>query len=881
MASQHQQRSIKPVAQPTAALLMLRAITRARLLVMGIVLTHIAVAVLLISALTHPTFQPVDVGSAGDERFLAHFYEPETDGDMTYRWSDPAGRIVLHGTTGAPHVLSMRLFVPPPPTRPLTGHVQLVHGESVVADWVPTPGWHTYHVLLPAGATIGNGLEAAPLAIVTPLHRPGRGDQRDLGVALNWLHVRELAWSMPLTDPSVLRALALVWGFVLVTLVYWRADRIITSNNNGVGSLARSLLMSIVVGAALVLWARRAPAMLAWALPATPWFFGVLTVAAVGPTIARTSQSLSRLRVSPRWLGLGMLAVAQLLLWTQTAVLPGALLVVVGWLVGFALPSTTNTLTWSTEASQSLSRRAAFVMLAGLLILGAAFRFYQLANFPFGMWRDEARYGLVGLQMLQNPRSVPAFITESYVNLPALGLAPFAVAIKLFGIHVWSMRVATAVAGTLTLLPIYGIATLLSGRRAVGLLAAGLLAASSWQVMMSRLSFPAIFEPLCTLAALWFMLWSLREANDRKRTWLSLAAAVAAGACLGVAVQTYFSARLAPLTLGLFALLAGWRWHVPWRRWLMRMALLGAGALLVALPLIQYAIAHPDAFNSRVDTVFILTDALSHARAPLAELDESLGRHLLMFNAQGDMNGRHHAPGRPLLDLLSGFGLLVGCGVLWQTRRARQSQAVFAALLIGVLPSALAVDGPHAMRSISAAPWAYVVAALGWTAVWHIVSQQGLVTRQRSAWAAGALLLVLGVATFNAGLLRGMSTDPAVWQSFYPTHTQIGNYIRELADSDGPEAVSAIYVDDDLARNSVMQYLTYGLPVQTFFMDHLPQNQHLPLSARFILSGYNYQRDLPQLIQAYNLNPAPINYGPPLPGTTIPSFVIYGPRTQK
>jgi hypothetical protein len=279
--------------------------------------------------------------------------------------------------------------------------------------------------------------------------------------------------------------------------------------------------------------------------------------------------------------------------------------------------------------------------------------------------------------------------------------------------------------------------------------------------------------------------------------------------------------------------------------------------------------------------VFILTDALSHARAPLAELDESLGRHLLMFNAQGDMNGRHHAPGRPLLDLLSGFGLLVGCGVLWQTRRARQSQAVFAALLIGVLPSALAVDGPHAMRSISAAPWAYVVAALGWTAVWHIVSQQGLVTRQRSAWAAGALLLVLGVATFNAGLLRGMSTDPAVWQSFYPTHTQIGNYIRELADSDGPEAVSAIYVDDDLARNSVMQYLTYGLPVQTFFMDHLPQNQHLPLSARFILSGYNYQRDLPQLIQAYNLNPAPINYGPPLPGTTIPSFVIYGPRTQK
>ncbi len=249
-----------------------------------------------------------------------------------------------------------------------------------------------------------------------------------------------------------------------------------------VGSLARTLLLSIVVGAALVLWARGAPATLAWVLPAAPWFFGLLTVAAASPTIVRHGRSLSRWRVSPRWIGLGMLAVAQLLLWTQAAVLFGALLVVAGWLVGFALPDKeSNSHLIDTHSPSPAGRGARGEgtasrphALAGLLVVGAAFRFYQLASFPFGMWRDEARYGLVGLQMLQNPQSVPAFITDSYVNLPALGLAPFAVAIKLFGIHVWSMRVATAVAGTLALLPIYGIATLLSGRRSVGLLAAGL-----------------------------------------------------------------------------------------------------------------------------------------------------------------------------------------------------------------------------------------------------------------------------------------------------------------------------------------------------------------------------------------------------------------------
>lgn len=549
-----------------------------------------------------------------------------------------------------------------------------------------------------------------------------------------------------------------------------------------------------------------------------------------------------------------------------------------GWLIGFGLPPDAAPNKWDVTLPQLHFRRIpALGVLAGLLVFGAAMRGYRLAEYPFGMWRDEARYGLVGLQMLQNPQSVPAFITASFVNLPALGLAPFAASIQLFGIHVWSMRVATALAGTLTLVPLYGIVSMLSGRRAVGLLAAGLLAASSWHVMMSRLSFPAVFEPLCTLAALWLLLGSLRAAGG-PRWRLSLLAALAAGACGGLSVQTYFSARLAPITLGVFALLAGWRWQVPSRGWLIRMALCGAGALLVALPLVQYALANPQDFNDRVGSVFILNHALENARAPLAELDESLGRHLLMFNAQGDLNGRHHAPGRPLLDLLSGFGLLAGCGVLWQTRRAWQSQAVFAALVLGVLPSALAVDGPHAMRSISAVPWVYAIAALGWACVWQTVRQHGPVAQRRNVWAAGALALVLGVTALNVGVLRAMETNPQVWRSFYPTHTQIGRYIRGLADSDGAAATGDIYVDDKLAQNAVMQYLTSGLPVQTFVMGRLPQQQTLSSQARFVVSGYTYQRDLPQLVRAYNLDPAPLGYGPPLPGTTQPSFVIYGPR---
>lgn len=305
-----------------------RALGRARLLAAAIVLTQLVVAALLLAALTHPATPPLDVGSAGDERFLSNFYRVETDGGLSYRWSGPDARIVLHGTTGMPHELRLRMFVPPPPARAPNDRVQLARDGVVLADWTPATGWRTYHIVLPAGATTGRRLEAAPLALVTPLHRPGPGDQRDLGVALDWLQAQPLDGHVPPADPSVLRALLLACSFALVTLLAWRADRTITRARGDIGSLARTLAASIVGGAALVLWARTAPSMLAWALPATPWLVGLLAFAAAGPPLVQRGRASRVPPSAARWVGLGLLLVAQALLWTQAAVLPGALLAV-------------------------------------------------------------------------------------------------------------------------------------------------------------------------------------------------------------------------------------------------------------------------------------------------------------------------------------------------------------------------------------------------------------------------------------------------------------------------------------------------------------------------------------------------------------------------
>src|SRR6185369_15249924 len=107
--------------------------------------------------------------------------------------------------------------------------------------------------------------------------------------------------------------------------------------------------------------------------------------------------------------------------------------------------------------------------------------------------------------MLQDDSYRPIYIADNRVNMPALGLYPFALAIKLWGVHPWSMRPVTALAGALTVFPLYGLVARLTRRRGVALLAAAFLAVSSWHITISRFSFPTIFDPLFALTGCWLL----------------------------------------------------------------------------------------------------------------------------------------------------------------------------------------------------------------------------------------------------------------------------------------------------------------------------------------------------------------------------------------
>jgi 4-amino-4-deoxy-L-arabinose transferase-like glycosyltransferase len=501
--------------------------------------------------------------------------------------------------------------------------------------------------------------------------------------------------------------------------------------------------------------------------------------------------------------------------------------------------------------------------------------------------------------MLADPSYRPAYIANR-VDLPGLGLLPFTLALRAWGIEVWSLRTITALAGALTVLPLYALTRRLYGRGALALLAAGLLAVSSWSITISRFSFPTIFDPLLQVTGLWLLLVGLQRPTadyrppttdeDARNTQyairktyhasriMHLAALFVSGACLGLAAQTYHTGRLGVAVAGVLALLLLIRAPRAWRAWLIGVAALCVGFALAASPLIDYALRNPSTFNQRVGAVFLLSDESSDKRPPLARLDESVGRHLLMFNVRGDSNGRHAAPNRPMLDFVSGLGFLAGVVALLRRRADWRSQFLLAALAIGMLPSLLAVDSPHAMRSIDALPIACIIAAVGLAQIWHLVSQFSILNSQfrRATIVAAGLAWTLALALNAWTYFAVMPADREVWTAFYPLHTRIGAYVRSLADARGPEAVRQVYVPDRLVDNPVFEYLAYQLPVQTF-AGELVSAPAQP-GAQFVLPASMTPQERDALIAQHGLDPAPLLSGPPMPDGSAASFTVYGKR---
>lgn len=334
------------------------------------------------------------------------------------------------------------------------------------------------------------------------------------------------------------------------------------------------------------------------------------------------------------------------------------------------------------------------------LVVAALLRFWQLGDAPPGLYRDEAFNGLDALQVLQGKHAL--FFTANNGREPAY-IYLTALAVGVFGRTALAVRLAAAVAGTLTTWVTYRLARSWFGHT-TGLLAAWLWAVTLWPVHLSRVGLrPILLVPLLALA---FWLGTRAYRRQQIRWWL------AAGIVYGLSYYTYLAVRFTPILLFLlfsYIVLSGSQrrrrlW--PGVLWFL------AGTVIVLLPLGALAWQEPSLFLGRTGQVSILNEAVNDGEL-WGTLLRHAGRGLGLFLWKGDTIVRHNPSGRPVFDLFMLLPFLAG--LFWSLRHWRRPP-VLALLLWQVVmlgPTILAEDTPHFLRATGLLPAAVILPAIG------------------------------------------------------------------------------------------------------------------------------------------------------------------------
>jgi 4-amino-4-deoxy-L-arabinose transferase-like glycosyltransferase len=451
-------------------------------------------------------------------------------------------------------------------------------------------------------------------------------------------------------------------------------------------------------------------------------------------------------------------------------------------------------------ASPHLLSTTHWLLLLLALLTAVWLRFYQLGEWPLGLYRDEAYNGLDALNVLDGQHAL--FFPANNGREPAY-IYLSALMVGLFGPSVWALRLGAALVGSLTTIPVFLLGRSWFGLRA-GLLAAWLWAITLWPVHLSRIGLRAVL--LVPLLALVFWLGTRAYRSEQRRWWLL------AGLVYGLAFYTYLAVRLTPLIgLGvvLYLLLlgrerAGRLW--PGMLWF------GLGTAVSLTPLLILYLQQPELILGRTGQVSILNEAV-HQGNLFATLWRHVRLGLGMFVWQGDTILRHNPAGRPVFDWLMALPFLLGVG--WSLWAAWRRRATAAALLLWtavmLLPTILAEDTPHFLRAVGVLPAILYFPAIALDRFLEFYrSRAGKNYALRTMYYALLPILFLGSLSLTIRDYARYAQDAETGYLFEAAARTLAESVNEA----GSE--TAVYVDERFWQGWPSLRFLAGRSVQTF-----------------------------------------------------------------
>lgn len=441
-----------------------------------------------------------------------------------------------------------------------------------------------------------------------------------------------------------------------------------------------------------------------------------------------------------------------------------------------------------------------WILLGLILVTAFVFRFQKIGSIPPGLYPDEAINGNDAITALEN-HDYKLFYPNNngreglFINLQAISL-------KIFGKHVWALRIVSAIFGTLTVLGLYLLVRFIFNWQ-IGFLSAFMMAISFWHTVFSRIGFRAIMAPFFIVWASYFLWRGLRSSHIMNFA--------VSGILWGLGLYTYIGFRIMPL-VPVLVILAFWyaakkdfihdKYNITKSRLIQGFGILIITSIIVALPIGYYFYSNPDDFIGRVAQVSVFSDG--HLVTTLAS---NILKTLGMFNFVGDYNWRHNYSGAPLLlwpvGVFFALGLIRSVIKLFKTYKSHRHLSTIHVFLLSwfvlaLLPEVLSNEGlPHALRAIQVIPVAYIFAGEGlwWLyesmTKWYHGHDPRVVTLPHGYISEGVIVATATLVVLLASLtvaeydkyFHQWAQNPNTAQAFNQHYVDLGNYLNTLPPS--------------------------------------------------------------------------------------------------
>jgi 4-amino-4-deoxy-L-arabinose transferase-like glycosyltransferase len=374
---------------------------------------------------------------------------------------------------------------------------------------------------------------------------------------------------------------------------------------------------------------------------------------------------------------------------------------------------------WSSRLAE-VKREAwlELAVVAGLTVVAFMLRVTALDSVPYTLSGDEAWFGLTARQVISGELRNP-FVT-AYVSMPTFFYWPISWAMRLVENGMVGLRLPSALVGTATVLALYLFARHMWGRR-MAFVSAALLATYDYHIHYSRLGTNNVWDPLFAVLTFWALDVGLTASDQGRRR----RALILAGLAMGFSAYFYTGARLLPVLVVAYLIFywaemrrergtavqaKGPGWHVMF---------LPIAFLVVAGPMLAFALSHPDDYNARINQVGIIQSGWL-AREPgltgkttAIILAEQFLRAAGAFHVFPDRAAFYNGD-RPLLGFLAGIAGILGmtwAALHWRERRYFLVLIWFwAAIITGGM---LTESPPSSQRLVVVIPAVVLLVAIG------------------------------------------------------------------------------------------------------------------------------------------------------------------------